>query len=297
MYPDDGTNVNTLIKNADIAMYLAKEKGKNNFQYYSPDLNDKVSRKVDLENGLRKALHNNELELYYQPQIDLRSHQIIEIEALLRWNNPDLGMISPSEFIPLAEETGLIVSIGEWVLKTACAQNKAWQEAGFARLPISINVSRCQLMYSDYKETIRNTLLLSGLEPKYLDIEISERIMQEINNMAMSLSEIKSLGVKISIDDFGTGCSSLNILRNLHIDNLKIDMSFINDITTNKKTIGIIKSIIDMGHALDLNVIAEGVEQELQYTILKDNLCDCIQGYYFSRPLPAHNMETFWHAF
>ena len=297
MYPDDGTNVNTLIKNADVAMYLAKQKGKNNIQYFSPDLNDRVSRKMDLENGLRKALLNDELELYYQPQINIQSHQIIGIEALLRWNNPDLGMVFPVEFIPLAEETGLIVSIGEWVLKTACIQNKAWQKAGFTHIPISVNVSRCQLMYSDFKETIRNALVFSELEPKYLDIEITESIMQEINSMAMSLNDIKSLGVKISIDDFGTGYSSLNILKNLHIDNLKIDMSFINDLTTNAKTVGIIKSIIDMGHALNLTVIAEGVEQEPQCIVLKDNVCDCVQGYYFSRPLPAAKMEKFWHTF
>lgn len=291
LYPEDGLNVNTLIKNADSAMYQAKQKGKNTYQFYSTNMEDKFSNRLELENALHKAVKNQELELYYQPQICLKTHKIIGLEALLRWRHPKYGIISPCIFIPLAEETGLINEIGEWVLYTACAQNKSWQEAGLPCLPVSVNVSRHQLMYSNFLATLQNALMKTGISPEYIDIELTESIMQEIDSISLLLGDIKALGVKISIDDFGTGYSSLNILKSINIDNLKIDISFIKDITTNPRADGIVKAIINMGHSLNLKVIAEGVEQEAQYTLLKNSGCDSVQGYYFSKPEPAAIIE------
>lgn len=297
LYPKDGDTANTLIKNADTAMYLAKEKGKNNYKFYSQKLYKMITRRMDIEHGLRKAIENNEFELLYQPQIDIKYNKISAFEALLRWHHPTLGIISPAEFIPIAEETGLIIPIGEWVLRTACTQNKAWQDAGFTPTPINVNVSRCQLIYSDFPSTIKKILLETDLEAHYLDIEITESIIQEIDSISMSLNDLKDIGVKISIDDFGTGYSSLNILKSLNIDHLKIDMSFINDITTNKRTEGIIKTIIDMGHSLNLVIISEGVEHAEQLHILQKHNCDLVQGYYFSKPLPVNKILECWQKF
>ena len=295
-YPEDGTETETLVKNADTAMYLAKERGKNNYQFYSSDLNKVISRKMELENGLRKALINNEFVLYYQPQIDIRTGKFAGMEALIRWMHPDLGMISPAEFIPLAEETGLIVPIGEWVLKTACAQNREWQMEGLPCVPVSVNVSGRQLRHDNLSQTIERIMRETKLDPKYLEMEITESIVHEIDLVEQIVVDLNRSGISVSIDDFGTGYSSLSLIKDLSINNLKIEPSFIADMSKNSNTEILIKSIIDMGHNLGLNIVAEGVEEEAQLQMLKRCNCDMYQGYYFSRPLPADKFEELWRS-
>lgn len=290
-FPKDGDNVETLLRNADAAMYLAKELGKNNYQFYNENINKTVSRKMELENGLRKALANGEFVLHYQPQVDLESGKISGIEALIRWQNPVHGLIPPSEFIPLSEETGLIVPIGQWVLETACRQNKMWQEAGFPTVPIAVNVSVNQLLYSDFVTVLRQTLDKTRLDPQYLIIEITESVMQDIEKTYEIIKSLKSLGIKVAIDDFGTGYSSISLLKNLKFDILKIDPSFTRDFSVNHSSVVLVKFIIDLAHELDYFVIAEGIEDKNQAMILKEKNCDLGQGYYFSRPLPGESLE------
>jgi len=294
LYPDDGDDTNTLVKNADAAMYLAKYSGKNNFKFFSSDLNTEICRRMELENGLRKAITNNELILFYQPQVNLRSGKITAMEALIRWQHPKLGMISPLEFIPLAEETGLINPIGEWVLKTACKQNKEWQRAGYPFVTIAVNVSGRQFQDGSFTEIIKRVLEETELEPCYLGIEITESTMLEIFHIKQVVSDMRELGIQISIDDFGTGYSSINLLKDLRVNNLKVDPSFIKDMAVNPRTEVLMKSIIDMSHNLNINVIAEGIEDEDQISMLKRNDCDMFQGYLFSRPLPAKDIENLW---
>ena len=290
-YPNDGDDAETLVKNADSAMYHAKERGRNNYQFFTPELNETVSRKMELENGLRRALTNRELVLYYQPHIDLKSGKIAGLEALIRWRHPGLGLVSPLDFIPLAEETGLIIPIGEWVLETACMQNKAWQESGLPSIPIAVNVSRYQFQHSDFVKTVKRILGKTKLDPQYLVIEITESVMQDIALTSRTVRELKSLGVRIAVDDFGIGYSSLILLKNLTIDILKIDPSFIKDLTTNSSTAILIKFIIDLGHALNYCIIAEGIENEHEAAVLEQNGCDWAQGFYFSKPLPCEKIE------
>lgn len=293
-YPEDGAETDTLVKNADTAMYLAKERGKNNYQFYSSDLNEAMLRKMKLENDLRRALANNEFVLFYQPQIDVRTGKFAGMEALIRWLHPDLGMISPGEFIPLAEETGLIVPIGEWVLKTACTQNRAWQMEGLPCVPVSVNVSGRQLKQDNLAQTIRRIMRETKLETPYLEIEITESIVHEIDLVEQIVIDLNRSGISVSIDDFGTGYSSLSLIKDLSINNLKIGPSFIADMSKNSNTETLIKSITDMGHNLGLNIVAEGVEEEAQLQMLKRSNCDLYQGYYFSRPLPADKFEELW---
>ncbi|RKP57098.1 EAL domain-containing protein [Cohnella endophytica] len=293
IYPEDGTDEETLIKHADTAMYLAKERGKNNFQFYSPELLDVSSRKMELEGGLRKALDNQEMILHYQPQVELETGKLVGVEALIRWLHPQNGLIPPAQFIPLAEETGLIVPLGKWVLRQACEQNKAWQDAGFPAIPISVNISVRQMDDEHFLGSVTEALEKTGLAPRYLDLEITESIMQNIERSTDILSRLKELGVRLSMDDFGTGYSSLSYLKHLPIDSIKIDKSFIDDINHPSNQGLMVKSIVDMGRNLNLALIAEGIEKEEQVSFLKRNSCAIGQGYYFSAPVTAEVMRKF----
>ncbi|MDP4087377.1 MAG: EAL domain-containing protein [Bacillota bacterium] len=293
IYPTDGNDEETLIKNADTAMYVAKGHGKNKFQFYDSNLNGNSIQMMEFENGLRKALERDQLILHYQPQIELTTGKIVGIEALLRWHHPELGFISPSEFIPLAEETGLIVPIGKWVLQTACKQNKVWQDAGFQRVPIAVNISVRQLQEDHFVDNVIKVLDQAGLNPKYLELEITESIMQNIEESTIILNQLKYLGVNLSIDDFGTGYSSLSYLRHLPIDKIKIDKSFVDDILYHSTQGVMVKTIIDMGNHLKFSVIAEGIEQKEQVDFLQQNECNIGQGYFFSRPLTVEQMEEY----
>jgi diguanylate cyclase (GGDEF)-like protein/PAS domain S-box-containing protein len=290
MYPTDGTEEETLIKLADIAMYQAKENGKNNYQYYSSNLSGLSSRKMELENGLRKALEQDQLLLYYQPQVEIETGKIVGIEALIRWQHPEHGLIPPNEFIPLAEETGLIVPLGKWILQKACEQNKEWQTSGISSVPVAVNISVRQLQDDNFVEAVANILRETELDSQFLELEITESIMYNIDRSTIILNDLKKLGVKISIDDFGTGYSSLSYLKHLPIDKIKIDKSFMDDIVHHTNQGSIVKTIIDMGHNLDFAVIAEGIETEEQVLFLKRHFCKIAQGYYYSKPLPPSDV-------
>lgn len=290
LYPEDSNDPDTLIKHADIAMHHAKEQGKNNYQFYSDDLEKSMSKKLTLENSLRYALNNNELRIHYQPQIDLRSCKVVGMEALLRWEHPEIGTVPPSEFIPLAEETGLIVPIGEWVFDTVCGQIKCWQNEGIPQVRVAVNVSIRQFQQDDFVKMVDKTIKKYKINPEYLELEITESIMQNIDDLPYIIKQLKDIGVQISVDDFGTGYSSLNLLKNLPIDNLKIDRSFINDILFHPNTAKLVRTIINMGYNLNFNVIAEGIENEMQVSFLKDNRCNMGQGYYFRPPIPPEKV-------
>ncbi|MED4461007.1 EAL domain-containing protein [Metabacillus fastidiosus] len=290
LYPENGVNNETLLKYADMSMYLAKSKGRNNFQFYSSELNETLLRTLEIENELKKAIKNDDFTLYYQPKVNLKTREIVGMEALLRWNNSRLGFVSPAEFIPIAEETGQIVAIGEWVLKTACKQMKEWQRAGFTSLRMSVNVSVFQFQHSDFIMTVKTALEENELDAKYLEVEITESIMQNIVDSMRILNELKSIGVKTSIDDFGTGYSSLSVLKKLPIDAIKIDKSFVDDVA-DKKDKSLVNAIIDIGVNLNLEVVVEGIEYEDQVSHLSINNCILGQGYLFSKPVPASDFE------
>lgn len=291
LYPGDGLDEETLIQHADTAMYLAKERGKNNFQFYNSELKGLSTQKMELENGLRKALEHDQLILHYQSQVELETGEIAGMEALIRWKDPERGLIPPSEFIPLAEETGLIVPLGKWVLNKACKQTKAWQKLGFKAVPIAVNISVRQIQEDDFVDSVKQVLNETGLDARYLELEITESIMQDMERSTEILNELKQLGVKLSIDDFGKGYSSLSYLKHLPIDNIKIDKSFVDDIIEHSSQGAMVKTIIDMGHNFGFNVIAEGIENQEQVAFLKRNECKIGQGYYFSKPLSAQPME------
>lgn len=290
MYPENGESCDTLLQNADTAMYHAKESGKNNFQFYSSELNEIITRKMKIESELRKAIEKNQLMLYYQPKVNLKTKHMIGMEALLRWPHPELGFISPDEFIPIAEETGQIVAIGEWVLKMACKQNKLWQDLNYPYLCVSVNASVRQFQHSDFVKTVNLILRQTELDPQYLEIEITESLMQDVETSTEILNALRAIGVKTSIDDFGTGYSSLHILKELPIDTLKIDKSFVDDITATKDH-SMVKTIIHLGMNLNLTVVAEGIEHELQAKYLEEYQCSFGQGYLFSKPVDALAFE------
>jgi diguanylate cyclase (GGDEF)-like protein len=288
LYPADSTDQEALLRNADTAMYRAKEMGRNRIQFYTPEMNARAMEKLNLENSLRHALERSEFLLYYQPKASLANGEVTGVEALMRWQHPELGMMSPADFIPMLEETGLIIQAGEWVIRTACAQMRAWQKAGIRPVPVAVNLSARQFQASELGATIARILEEEGIEHHLLELEITESsIVNNTEEAARTLEFLNSLGVRVAIDDFGTGYSSLSYLKRFPLDALKIDSSFVRDITTDPDDAAIAKAIITMAHSLELAVIAEGVETEQQLNFLNANGCDEIQGYYFSRALPA----------
>lgn len=293
LYPNDGEDADTLMKNADTALSRAKEQGRNNYQFYTPLMNAKASQRLALENSLRRALSREEFIVYYQPQIEAESRRIVGAEVLIRWMHPDLGLVSPAEFIPMAEETGLIIPIGEWVLRTACLQSKAWQRNGLPAIRVAINLSARQFQQRDLVNMVRETLRETDFDPKLLELEITESIaMQNADYSIAVLNDFKAMGVHISLDDFGTGYSSLNYLKRFPIDTLKIDQSFVRELTINPNDFAIAKAVIALAHSLNLEVMAEGVETEEQMALLKAEQCDMMQGYLFGHPIPVSEFEA-----
>jgi EAL domain-containing protein (putative c-di-GMP-specific phosphodiesterase class I) len=291
-YPNDGTDADMLIANADAAMYRAKEIGRDNFQFYTPELNVKVHEKFLLQEELRNAIVRSEFMLVYQPQVELRTGRVFAVEALIRWRHPTLGVTSPIKFIPIAEETGLIVPIGDWVLREACRQNKAWQAAGLPPMSICVNVSARQFREKDWVGRVADALRETGLDARYLELELTESlIMQDVEQAIATMKQLQMLGVQLSIDDFGIGYSSLAALKRFPVARLKIDKSFIEDIPDDENDKAVAGAVISLGQKLNLRVIAEGVETEAQMTFLRENNCDEMQGYYFSRPLSAPDIE------
>jgi len=290
LYPNDGQEIDELINHADTAMFLSKEKGKNNFQFYIPEDESLYGRKVKLELGLKTALEKGEFTLHYQPKVNMDTGHIYEVEALIRWKHPELGFISPTEFIPLAEETGMVLPIGNWVLLEACKQNKRWQRSGI-KVKTAVNVSSLQFEDPQFIKHVKKALEASELEPEYLGIEITESVMKNLQQTSTILHELKRIGVQISVDDFGTGYSSLSVLNKLPVDVVKIDQSFVNEVLISSNTSLLVKTIIEMAENLNFEIIAEGIENKQQADFLLKNGCKYGQGYYYSPPLPAEQME------
>ena len=287
LYPDNGADANSLIGNADVAMYLAKENDRNNYQFYSPELNARNLERLQMELRLRHALEEGEFLLYFQPQIDARDGKIVGAEALIRWLEPELGLIPPGRFIPLAEETGQIQAIGEWVLQQSCRHLKKWQEMGLTNLPIAINLSARQFKQSSFVDTIGQTMAEHKLPAHLLELELTESmLMKDVPQTTAKLNQLKKMGFRISIDDFGTGFSSLNYLRHFPLDVLKIDQSFVRELFDEGAALAIIESIIALARSLGMRTVAEGVETAEQRAILESSGCDILQGYLISRPLP-----------
>ena len=278
-YPADGVDADLLIERADMAMFQAKERGRNNYQFYTADMNARVLERLSIDIALRKALERDEFQLYYQPQLDIESGQVVGMEALIRWHHPDMGMVYPDRFIPVAEETGLIVPIGAWVLRTACKQIRALHEAGFPTMRVAVNLSARQFGRSDLVDSIAAALAAAGIAARFLEIELTESlIMKDVDQAVAILNDLKRLGVTLSIDDFGTGYSSLAYLKRFPIDILKIDRSFVSDITSDPDDAAIVASIISLAHNLRLQVIAEGVETREQLGYLRKEGCVQMQG-------------------
>jgi EAL domain-containing protein (putative c-di-GMP-specific phosphodiesterase class I) len=288
MFPDHGADTETLIKHADAAMYSAKDRGRNNFQFFTPDMNRQAVERLTLENGLRVALDKEQFFLVYQPQLDLATGKIVGLEALLRWRHPELGLIPPDRFIRIAENSGLILPIGEWVLRTACSQARAWQDDTLREVSVAVNVSAVQFRHERFCERVRAILEETGLDPHRLELEMTESLLLANADITLSvLRRLKGMGLTLTIDDFGTGYSSLSYLKRFPVSKLKIDRSFIRDVAVNSDDAAITTAIVSMAKSLNLRVIAEGVENEAQTCFLRTQRCDGIQGYYVSEPLPA----------
>ena len=297
LYPGDGQQAEGLIKKADIAMYHAKAVGRNNYQFYHPRMDEDAERRLVLANGIRKALEREEFSVHYQPKIDILSGSVTAMEALVRWQHPELGLLPPNEFIPLAEETGLILPLGEWVLRRACAENAAWRRQGLPPMRVAVNISGYQLQHPNLLESIQEILKDAGLPAEALELEITETVVMQNPEFAVGvLNAFRNLGIHVSIDDFGTGYSSLAHLKKFSVNTLKIDKSFVRDVEINSADAAIASAIIAMGTSLNLQVIAEGVETEGQYAFLRDKLCHEVQGYLFSKPLPLEAATAFLQA-
>ena len=293
IYPEDGDNSETLLKHADAAMYRAKEQGGNGLQFYAREMGALAEERVTLQNALCRALERQEFELHYQPQVDLMSGRIRGVEALIRWRRPGVGLVAPDRFISLAEETGLIVPIGEWVLRTACAQAVVWQAAGYRDLPMAVNLSARQFRQQDMAALVHDVLAETGLDAQHLELELTESVlMKDPDLVAQTLRQLKAIGVRLSLDDFGTGYSSLSYLKRFPIDVVKIDRAFVRDVTVSADDAALARAIIAMARSLNMSTVAEGVETLGQLSFLIRNHCDAMQGYHFSRALPADEMSA-----
>lgn len=290
--PQDAQDPDELIRKAELALYQAKAEGPDNYHLYDEALHSKVKAQVALEQEMRLALARDEFVLHYQPQIDVAGGQVVGAEALVRWQHPIRGLVPPGEWIPTAEANGLIVPIGEWVLSQACTQNKAWQSAGMSPFRIAVNISACQFRSDDLVATVESVVRDTALAPKWLELEITESmVIDDVEGVIGKLERLNALGVEIAIDDFGTGYSSLAYLKRFPVDRLKVDRSFVQNITTDSDDAAITEAVINLGHSLNLNVIAEGVETGEQLAFLSSRGCDGVQGFYFGRPMPAEDFE------
>jgi diguanylate cyclase (GGDEF)-like protein/PAS domain S-box-containing protein len=293
LFPDDSADFDTLLGNADAAMYEAKAGGKNGYRFFTEQMNHDAVERADLQAQLRHALNRQEFALYYQPQVNFANTEVTGVEALIRWNHPVQGLISPDTFIPLAEECGLIIPLGEWVLVEAARQGCAWARAGIQGLTVAVNISALQFNRSDFYETVARTLEQSGFAPHLLELELTESVLlKDMDTAFVTIQRLKNLGVRLSIDDFGTGYSSLSYLKKINVDKLKIDRTFVRDICDDPDDVAIVRAIIQLGKALDLHVIAEGVETEEQALLLKNHGCDEAQGYLYGRPQPAQDLAA-----
>jgi predicted signal transduction protein with EAL and GGDEF domain len=290
--PLDGQDAATLLKNADMAMYVAKDRGRNDYQFYTEEMNRRAAERLGMENSLRLALKHEELSLQYQPQVDVARGRITGVEALLRWRHPEQGLIPPERFIPVTEETGMILAIGEWVLRTACRQGKAWQHAGLPPIRIAVNLSGRQFSRPGFTDLVREILDETGMPPHLLELELTESmIMEDVDETVNRLRALKAMGVHLAIDDFGTGYSSLNYLKNFPIDRIKIAQAFVGDLSNDQGDAAIVETVLAMARGLKIEAIAEGVETEEQFAFLMSRQCTEMQGFYFSVPLGPHDME------
>ncbi|TKI57074.1 EAL domain-containing protein [Brevibacillus antibioticus] len=292
LYPQDGDNPEDLLKRADTALYTVKSRGKNGYDFFDPTMEAKSLERILMENEMRKAIEQEQFQIYYQPKIDIATSAMTGMEALVRWVHPELGIIPPNRFIPIAEETGMILALGEWILKQACKQNKIWHDQGYT-LRVSVNLSARQIYQKDLIEMIKDILQETNLSPDWLELEITESIFVKMEEATAVLQQIRDIGIQISIDDFGTGYSSFSYIKSLPVDTIKIDASFIRDIHHNQESQAIVKAIVTIAQSLNMNVIAEGIELHDQVAALKENGCDHGQGYLFSRPLPTDAFDQF----
>jgi len=293
LFPKDGNNAETLLGYSEVAVYQAKAGGGNRIQFYQAQMNAAALERLELERDLRHALEQHQFELYYQPQISLKSGAIVGVEALIRWRHPERGLIPPAEFIPVAEASGLIVPLGDWVMSEACAQAQAWREEGLPSIRMGVNVSVHQFNEGKLAQKVSAVLAQSGFKPEWLKLEITESLlMQEVERSIGTMRELSGLGVHLAVDDFGTGYSSLSYLKRFPISELKIDQSFVRDLAAQSEDAAIVCTIISLGHNLKLSVIAEGVQTAEQVRLLREAGCDEMQGYYVSRPVPAHHLAA-----
>ncbi len=294
VYPEDGADFDTLRRKADMAMYRAKDVGRNTYRFFNEEMNGDALEKITMYSGLRRGLEAGQFMLYFQPQIEIASGRLVGAEALIRWQHPDLGLVSPGRFIPVAEETGLIVEIGDWVLREACQQAARWRSAGMLKPLVAVNLSALQFKRGDIEASVASALELAGLEPAMLELELTESILiGDTENVLATVKRLKLTGVKLSIDDFGTGYSSLSYLKRFEVDKLKIDQSFIRDLATDAEDAAIVRAIIQMARSLGLRTIAEGVETKQVADLLRQYHCDEVQGYFYARPMPAEDFMAF----